>query len=75
MSSTGLRYSEAFKLQIVKELKSGELSCINAARLKYGVGGFRTIRGWLNQYGRNGLIPKTAKIEMPEENSKIKKLK
>jgi transposase-like protein len=75
MPGISVKYSEAFKLQVISELRSGELSCIGEARSKYGITGSTTIRDWLKKYGCRELLPKRVRIEMPEEQSEIKKLK
>ena len=75
MLKCSMRYSEAFKLQVINELESGQLDCINMAREKYGIVGSGTIRRWLKKYGCNDLLPKRVRIEMPEEISELKRLK
>ena len=56
MSRTIMRYSEAFKLQIVNELESGKLSCIHEAREYYGIVGSDTIQYWLRKHGINIIL-------------------
>ena len=46
------RYSEAFKLHIIKEIESGHLS-MSSAKRKYDIPGAVTIPGWLKRYGKN----------------------
>ena len=70
-----IRYSEAFKLQIIQELESGKLDCVNHARERYGISGSATIRGWLKKYGRQDILPKRVRVEMPDEKDQIKKYK
>ena len=60
-----IRYSEAFKIQLVRELDSGNLS-IRRARQKYGIGGATTVRRWVRQYG-NGNHGKVVRVEQPKE--------
>ncbi|ARN56254.1 hypothetical protein [Sedimentisphaera salicampi] len=72
---TGTRYSEAFKLQVVNELESGKLSCINEANIRYGIAGSHTVKRWLKKYGRNHLIPKRIRVERPDEHDRLKQLK
>ena len=43
-------YSMSFKLQVVLEIESGELS-IRAARRKYGIQGGNTVTSWVRKYG------------------------
>ena len=70
-----IRYSEAFKLQIIQELESGKLNCVHQAQEKYGITGAATIPGWLKKYGRQDILPKRVRVEMPDEKDQIKKYK
>lgn len=70
-----IRYSEAFKLQVINELATGQLDCVQQAREKYGINGSATIPGWLKKYGRRDILPKRVRIEMPDEKDQVKKLK
>lgn len=70
-----IRYSEAFKLQIIQELETGKLDCVNHARERYGIVGSATIRGWLKKYGCQDILPKRVRVEMPDEKDQIKKYK
>jgi len=60
-----IRYSEAFKMQLVRELEGGELNFAQCRR-KYGVGGTFTLQRWVGKYG-NGSIGKVIRVEKPEE--------
>lgn len=68
------RYSEAFKHQVVRELENGEIRSITAAQKKYGIRGTLTIKSWLKKYGKEELLPRRVRIEMPDEKDQIKKL-
>ncbi len=41
-----IRYSEAFKLQVVRELEEGKLKSVNAAQEAYGIRGSMTVGKW-----------------------------
>jgi transposase len=69
---TTIRYSESFKLQIVKEVESGSL--VESVRSKYGINGSETVQKWLRKYGRDHLLNKIIRIEMPNEIDRIKEL-
>lgn len=71
---TTIRYSEAFKQKVVSEIESGDLSQAEA-KVKYGIGSGSTIPYWLKQFGKNHLLSKKVRIEMPDELSEIKRLK
>lgn len=70
-----IRYSEAFKLQVVKELESGSLASFNEARERYGISGGATVQGWLRKYGKNHLLAKVVRVETSEERDLLKALK
>jgi transposase-like protein len=59
-----IRYSEAFKLELVRELESsGEP--FERVRRKYGLG-VSTLQDWVRKYG-NGTRGKIIRVEKPEE--------
>ena len=68
-----IRYSEAFKIQIVRELETGTVN-IDQIRRKYGIGGCRSIRGWLSKYG-NGTVGKVIRVEKRDEIDELAALK
>ena len=69
------RYSQAFKLQVVTAVESGKFHSLESARHYYDITGHHTIKRWLNQYGKNHLIPKIVRIETMNEKDRIKELK
>lgn len=68
-----IRYSEAFKIQLVRELERGEVG-IDECRRKYGIRGSLTVKRWLGQYG-NGTVGKVIRVEKPEELNEKEQLK
>ena len=68
-----IRYSEAFKMEVVREMEAEGLSC-NRARHKYGIAGGNTIEKWARKYGK-GLIGKVIRVETPQEVDEFKKAK
>lgn len=70
-----IRYSEAFKLQVVRELEEGKYPSCEAARKAYRIGGIGTIQYWLRKYGKDHLIGKVVRVETPDERSELKRLK
>lgn len=52
-NGTAKRYSEAVKIKVVEELEKGRLT-VAQARRQYGIGGARTIQGWIKRYGKAG---------------------
>ena len=70
-----VRYSEAFKLQVVCELESGKLRNQSEARRKYGIAGDGTVANWLRKYGKRHLMSRIVRVERPEERDQVKHLK
>jgi transposase-like protein len=68
-----IRYSEAFKMSVVRELEASGLAFGALAR-KYGIKGTATVQRWVRKYG-NGTRGKVIRVEKPEEIDQTKKLK
>jgi len=68
-----IRYSEAFKMQIVREVEGQDLS-FEHARRKYGIWGSGTVQRWVRRYG-NGSRGKVIRVQKPEEMDELKRLK
>jgi transposase-like protein len=68
-----IRYSEAFKMQVVRELEGGGIN-VEQVRRKYGIGGGASIRSWLGKYG-NGQIGKVIRVQTPKETNEQEQLK
>ena len=75
MEQVYYRYSEAFKRHVVSEIESAKFKSQKEARERYGIKGVNTIRLWLKKYGKEHLLPKKVRIEMPEEQDEVKRLK
>jgi transposase-like protein len=67
-----VRYSEAFKRQVVNELESGKHNSIECARRAYGITGNGTVPRWVRKYGREDLLPKIVRIETLKERDELK---
>ena len=67
-----MRYSEAFKLEVVRELER-ELRPVDEVRRKYDIG-VGTIQGWIGKYG-NGTRGRIIRVETPKEINELKRLK
>jgi len=74
-ASVQIRYSMAFKRQVVAELEAGRFRSIEEARRHYDIGGTMTVRRWLEQFGKNHLIPKVVRVEKPNEAERIRQLR
>ena len=73
-------YSMSFKLQVVREVESGELGT-TAAMHKYGIQGHGTVLTWLRKYGTFDWVnqspsnmPKTQEQKILELEQKVKLL-
>jgi transposase-like protein len=70
-----IKYSEAFKQQVVREVESGKFRCSNHASRAYGIKGATTVTRWLREYGRTDLLPKQITIMTMNEKDETKALK
>jgi transposase-like protein len=68
-----IRYSEAFKMEVVGELEREQLP-FEQLRQKYGIGGCDTVQRWVQKYG-NGSRGKIIRVETPKEIDQLKQLK
>lgn len=67
------KYSENFKLQVIKEYEEGSYSLGEISR-KYGITGNRTLYCWLKKYGKNHMVSKVVRIETQTETGLIEEL-
>ena len=66
---SSIRYSEAFKIQVVRDLESGKFQSICHVNRAYGIKGSQTVKKWQHLYGNPEHWPKQIKIyEMKEIN-------
>ena len=70
-----VRYSEAFKHQVLRELEEGKFDSVVSARRAYGIRGGETVRGWIRRYGRMHLLGKVVRVETPKEVDEAKELR
>jgi len=70
-----VRYSEAFKQQVLRELEEGKLESIEQARRVYRIRGGGTISCWMRKYGKRHLMRKAVRVEKPEEVSELEQLR
>ena len=68
-----IRYSEAFKVEVVRELEREGMP-FDHVRRKYGIGGSWTVQKWVHEYG-NGSRGKVIRVEKPEEINETEQLK
>jgi transposase len=70
-----IRYSEAFKLQVLRELDEGRFTTPWAAAQTYGIRGNGTIEYWARKYGKQHLLGKVVRVETPKEIDEAKALR
>ena len=73
--STVMRYSEAFKLQVIREVESGRHGSCHAAAMAYGIRGIGTVSRWITKYGKSHLLRKVVRVETADERNELKRLK
>lgn len=66
-----IRYSEAFKIQVVGELER-EVVSFESVRRKYGIGS-GSVNKWVRKYG-NGSRGRIIRVETPEQIDELKRL-
>lgn len=72
MKAETIRYSEAFKQQVVRELADGKLRSVDHARRAYRIGGTNTVPRWVRKYGTEDQQPKIVRIETMKERDELK---
>ena len=65
--ATTIRYSEAFKLEVIDSLSTCRYKSIADAKRAFGITGCGTVERWLVKYGREELLSKTIRIETVKE--------
>jgi transposase-like protein len=70
-----MRYSEAFKLQVVRELEEGRFENVGSAGRAYGVRGADTVASWVRLYGKDHLLAKVVRVMKADEQTELKALR
>ena len=70
-----VRYSEAFKQQLLREIENGKFESVWAASRAYGIRGTMTVQRWVRRYGREHLLGKVVRVETPQEINEAKELR
>jgi len=68
-----IRYSEAFKREVVRRVEMEGLGYA-AIRQKYGITGNATVQGGVRRYG-GGIRGRMIRVQRPEEIDQLKRLK
>jgi len=72
MKDETVTYSEAFKMQVVREIGQGRFASMAQARRACGIRGKSTIRKWIRKYGAEELLPKRVRVETMDEIDELK---
>ena len=72
MKGTSVRYSEAFKRQVVGQIESGKYATVEHARRAYGIRGVETVGTWVKKYGPEELQTRRIRIETMNEVDEMK---
>jgi transposase-like protein len=75
MTRPVMRYSEAFKLQVLRELEEGRWGSRTAAARAYGIGGRGMIGYWARKYGKEHLMGKVIRVEQAKELNEARELR
>ena len=68
-----IRYSQAFKMAIVREIEQDGLSRFEVSS-KYGIKGSSTVTQWLGKYG-SGKLGRMIRVERPDEKNELHTLR
>jgi len=70
-----IRYSESFKMQVVREIEEGRHpNCLSAAKA-YGIRGSRTVYNWVFKYGRASMSRRILRVETKDETNELERLR
>jgi transposase-like protein len=75
VSKTVVRYSEAFKLQVIEDIANGRFGSAQEAARAYGIRGNGTVHRWVRASGRDDLLRRVIRVEKPGEPGELKRLK
>ncbi len=70
-----IRYSEAFKIQVVRELEQGRFKSPWEAGCAYGVRGTKTVALWVRQLGKDHILRKVVRVMKADEQTEVKALR
>ncbi len=70
-----IRYSEAFKLQVLRSVEEGRFPSLSVAARAYGVSGKGTAEYWARKYSMHHLLGKVIKVETAKEIDEKKVLR
>ena len=71
MERAYVRYSDAFKRQVMQDLESGKLRSLGHVRRVYGIRGSTTVERWVKKYGSEEIRPKIIRVETMKERDEL----
>lgn len=75
MGRSVLRYSEAFKRQVIFDFEQGKFTSIAEIRKAYNIRGGGTVQSWIRKYGHEELLVKKVKVETLSERDELQEAK
>jgi len=70
-----MRYSEAFKLEVVRKLEEGRFENAGVAGRAYGVRGTHTVASWVRRFGKDHLLGKVVRVMKADEKAEVEALR
>jgi transposase len=70
-----IRYSESFKLQVMREIEEGKFASCHLAAQAYGIRGADTVQRWVTKYGREHLKNRLIRVETTKDRDERERLK
>jgi transposase-like protein len=70
-----IRYSEAFKMQVVRELEQGRFDTAAEAGRAYGVKCGYTVNRWVRRFGKDHLLGRMVRVMKADEETEVKALR
>ena len=72
MKKEKIKYSDDFKLTVIKLLEDGTIESIEAARRMFNIKGASIISRWIKKYGKEDILPKVRVRRMIDEVDRFK---
>ena len=70
-----VRYSEAFKLKVVRDLEEGRYGSAGEVSRAYGIKGAMTVAKWVRRYGKDHLLGKVIHVMKADEQTEVQALR
>jgi transposase-like protein len=67
-----VKYSDDFKLTVIKLLEDGTIESIEAARRMFNIKGSSIISRWIKKFGKEDILPKVRMRRMIDEVDSFK---